>query len=864
VTARGVAHPRGAGTRLARVVSSTALLGACLSLGAPNARAQALPTGFEQGIFELRAARIAAETVPALLSAGGSVLVPIDRVVALTGVPAHRTDSTLAVERARNAGLATLELRARRIVDASGIAPLGADELVLFEGGYYLATGRVAQFLGATVDADLGQLSVTMTRTPPFPVEQAAARAQRTAGGLGRGAAAPAGPATSFVPRTGGAVVDWTASTVGSTRSLGSSSGTLRGAAALYGGDLTSGLGFASDGAGGVRAGSAEWSYRRGLPGNPYVRQVQVGDVLGGGTQLRSLRGFTVTNARIASDPAFGSVPVNLSLPQGWQYEVYQDGQLIGFSDAGVRAPVYVPLRYGTTPVQVRLVSPTGDETVRDFSYLIPQTQQQPGRVEYTAGAGRCTSTCRSIAFGDASYGVTPWLSVSLGAERKTTDDATRTLPEGGLSVVSYSGWNAQFQAARQSFRRASLLYGGAGRVIGSGSYSRTYLGVDQPSVIAAADQGRWLFDGQLQLRTNPDSRVSGWRLDNTLEGIASGSPERSRSALTAELRGGSAAISYERDDTRGLREVGVSALAVLPSRWPASSALGTLLFNERSVHAFELATSLKSGPRGAAGVTARWQRGSGMLVSVGYHAALGAMRLTSRLSASRAQPTYLATSASGSVALDGAHRPTLFEGPGVGLAGVAGRVFYDVNGDGRFGDGDLPASNVRVVANGAQVRSDSSGAYHAWNMVPYEPSAIAIDTLAFTDFSWTLLRGRTVVRATPGMFNGVDFPLVRTRELAGQLVADSSVATVGGVTLLLSSVSGGAPLRIVTFSDGSFYVSRVLPGRYLLTVAASALNALHAVAQPAEMPVEISLVADDPVLTLPPIHLRRRTPVGP
>jgi hypothetical protein len=214
-------------------------------------------------------------------------------------------------------------------------------------------------------------------------------------------------------------------------------------------------------------------------------------------------------------------------------------------------------------------------------------------------------------------------------------------------------------------------------------------------------------------------------------------------------------------------------------------------------------------------------------------------------------------------VALDGARRPATFEGPGVGLAGAAGRVFYDVNGNGLFDAGDLPAVNVRVVVNGAPVRTDSAGRYRAWNVVPYEASAIAIDTLAFTDFSWTLLRGKTVIRATPGTFNPVDFPLVRTRELAGQVVGDSSIATVGGVTLLLTSTAGGAPQRIVTFSDGSFYVSRVLPGRYRLTVTSSALDALRAIADPGELPVDVTLLADDPVLTVPTLRLRRRAGAG-
>lgn len=849
----------GAGTRGARFVTRLFAASALLAVASRPGRAQTLPSGFEQGIFELRAARVATETVPALLGPTGVVLVPVDRALALTGVPTQHTDSTITIERARGGGAATLYLGKRFLEDRAGVVPLREDELIRFEGVYYLSATRVGQLLGATVDADLGQLTVTMTRTPPFPVEQAAARAQRTARGVGRGGAGGFGPSVPFDPRSGGAVVDWTASSVSSARAFGTATGSLRGSGAVYGGDLTIGSSVAGDGRGGVQAANAEWSYRRGLPGNPYLRQIQVGDILGGGTQLRSLRGVTITNARLVPDAAYGSIPVNLSLPQGWQYEVYQDGQLIGFSDAGVRAPVYVPLHYGTTPVQVRLVSPTGDETVRDFSYLIPQTQQQPGRLEYTAGAGRCTFSCSSIAFGDASYGVTPWLSVSAGGEHRTTDSISRTLPAGGVSIVTYSGWNAQLQAARESFTRASLVYGGTGPVIGSGAYSRTYLGADQPSVLAAADQGRWLFDGQVQLRTSAERRVSGWRLDNTLEGVATGIADRSRTALTAELRGGSVGVSYESDRTRALREAGVTGLAVLPQGWHASSALGTLLFDQRSVHALEISSSMQTGRRGAAAMTLRWQRGVGMIATLGYNGALGAMRLTSRLSASRTQPAYVATAASGTVAVDGSRSAAAFEGPGVGLAGVSGRVFYDVDGDGVFGAGDLPAVNVRVIVNGAPVRSDSAGRYRAWNVVPYETSSIAIDTLAFTDFSWTLLRGRTVIRATPGTFNPVDFPLVRTRELAGQVEADSSVATAGGVTLLLTSVAGGAPQRIVTFSDGSFYVSRVLPGRYTLSVAPSALDALGAVADPGTLPVEISLVANDPVLTLPVVRLRAR-----
>lgn len=841
--------------RLARAVGLALLL---LVGPARTLRAQAVPEGFEQGIFELRIGRGVAETVPGLLAPSGAVLVPLDRVLALTGVPTSRTDAAITVQRARAAGSATLELTARRLVEPSGATALATEDLVLAEHVHYISSARVAQLLGARVEVDLGQLSVFLSRTPPFPVEQAALRAQRTSRGIGRSGVATEALQVPFVPRSGGAVLDWTVTSLATARTVGTSTGALRGAAALAGGDVVGGFGLTADATTGVRASSSEWSYRRGLPGNRWLRQFQMGDIIGGGAQLRSLRGLTVTNAHTIGDMLFGAVPVNVSLPQGWQYEVYQDGQLLGFSDAGSPGPVYVPLRYGTTPVQVRLVSPTGDETVRDYSYLIPQTQQQPGRLEYTAGGGRCSFGCTSTAFADASYGVVPWLTVTGGGERRTTDSLARTIPHGGVSVLTYSGWNAQLQAARESFTRASLVYGGSGRLLGSGSYSRTHAGADQPSVVAGSQFGRWLFDGQLQLRSGAAGRVGGWRLENTLEGAAGGSTERSRTALTAQLLRGSTTLSYESERASARRQAGVSVLSVLPARLHVSSLLGTVLFDRHAVRAVEVSTALQTGRRGAAGVTMRWEAGTGVIVTAGYNGALDVLRLTSRLSASRDRPAYVATAASGSLALEG-RRPSAFEGPGVGLAGVAGRVFYDVNGNGVYDAGDEAAAQVRLVVNGAQTRSDSAGRYRSWSATPYEISDVAIDTLAFTDFSWTLLRGRTLVRATPGMFNEVDFPLVRTRELAGEVVPDSAVATAGGVTLLLTSVDGGTSQKIVTFSDGTFYVSRVLPGRYRLTVSPSALEALGAEASPAALPVEVTFEAGDAVLSLPPLRLVRR-----
>jgi hypothetical protein len=54
-----------------------------------------------------------------------------------------------------------------------------------------------------------------------------------------------------------------------------------------------------------------------------------------------------------------------------------------------------------------------------------------------------------------------------------------------------------------------------------------------------------------------------------------------------------------------------------------------------------------------------------------------------------------------------------------------------------------------------------------------------------------------------------------------------------------------------------------VRPGSYRLTVARSSLDALGAVAQPGEQTVVVTATADEPVLEVPAIQLRRRPPAG-
>ena len=115
------------------------------------------------------------------------------------------------------------------------------------------------------------------------------------------------------------------------------------------------------------------------------------------------------------------------------------------------------------------------------------------------------------------------------------------------------------------------------------------------------------------------------------------------------------------------------------------------------------------------------------------------------------------------------------------------------------------------------------------------------------------------MLRPSPQQFTGIDFALVRTRELAGLLVPGTRVATPAGVGLELRDAMSGALHTARSFSDGAFYFSRVRPGSYRLSLAQSSSTALG-ITSPPQLEVLVGTEGAD-ILDLPPITLNRAVP---
>ena len=146
--------------------------------------------------------------------------------------------------------------------------------------------------------------------------------------------------------------------------------------------------------------------------------------------------------------------------------------------------------------------------------------------------------------------------------------------------------------------------------------------------------------------------------------------------------------------------------------------------------------------------------------------------------------------------------------------SGVEGHVFRDLDGDGKFGDAATSPSPERRCASVACSRAPTRAADTRCGTC----CRIEAVNVRSTRSRWRIRRGcrrcrraRCVRRRSST--RGIEFALVRTREIAGVLVPGARSPTPAGVGLELRDVASGAMHTARTFSDGAFYFSRVRPG---------------------------------------------------
>jgi hypothetical protein len=789
---------------------------------------------FDKGLFDLRVGSLLVESDVGLMNDRGSILIPIDRLLTLTGMTAiASTDSTRAIPTYGSTTPALLDVPHRVIRRLGQTYPVADDEVTRLAGTWYLATDRVAELLGAHVVADVPSLMVIVNRDPPFPSEQLQASRERRAA-YGVGLQSLDGPAESspFVRRTGGLSVDWSLSS-SDTRTSHEYGLQAAVGMAVLGGSLSASTAATNNGFD-QHLLQSSWQYTFADPANAWLRTVQIGNAAAA-TSGRAVEGVALSNRAFIHSGPFAVTKIAPNVPPGWSYEVYQNGQLVGFSDANSRTPVVVRLAYGSTPVELRFHGPAGEEIKSTYVYQIDIDRLAPGSVEYGAGAGKCAlvDNCR-LAYGNIAAGLASWLTASGGAE--AVDSVTRHVdPFGRLIMASSSGWKALSEWT-PTLRHIQTTYSGPGFIAGF---------IDGGRIAAAGPQASYTSALGDRDYINPAASIS------IPHGLGAPASLRLEGRAERPVGGGRTGMSATSDISIGRIDGSLEYHDELLGDGPLISA-GAILFtppnsfwsrhwqpsfggNVGEVHGrlaqAQLTSILNTSERGTISAQVQWSRlTQGVSFAVTYNAFTGGLRRSVGVSAAPRQPASTNVVLGSLAMYDPVFGVTSSDRVSPNGAAITGRAFYDEDGDGKFGPGDRPAPMVMIDAAGQTASADDQGRFHILGILPYEPVRVSVDTVDGIDPSYVPGLVSRDVRLSPNAMTQFDIPLIKTREMAGTVKADSLIATLGGVTVELhDGKSDRIIYKTTTFADGTFYFERIVAGTYVLVVSPKSLGALSA-----------------------------------
>jgi hypothetical protein len=812
----------------------------------------------EEGLFELRLISIAeSRTVSVLLDPRGQPLIPLRATLDYLQIPLEDRGDTLALQWPPGVWSTRVELSSRVVSSGRTTFTVAAAEWVRREREVFLSPAALGRLLGAEVQVEWENVSILLAGRSDFPAVRRAQDQARRQGDMraGGGAlqAAPE-PDVAYPARSGGWAAGWGVSgdwTDGEFRGRGRAAL----GAALLGGAIEGGATAAFD-SGGVRLLDPYGSYDRAFPRSRWVRRVQLGDVQSDGLLTRAFFGASVTNEPVYAPRFFGQALIRPVVPAGWEYEVYQGEYLVGVSARGSQEPVPTPIGYGTTPVRIRMVGPAGQERVEELTFLVPAVQVPPGEWRYFAGAGVCrTDDCSAYGYADLRRGVSRTLTVGAGVDHTArADSAGETHPYGIVAWNPLPELRTEIRARAGSFVHAELQrYGRYGGWRAAGGWKRQ-------EGFSTLTTPQWFADLGGTIRIGLPGRGQLLGLGLRTRGERPGGMDAWQGSATTGYRRLQVTGAYE----HGFQRTDVATVQahyfVPRDRLRAFPDLNLTSRVDWSTEGLQTATL---------GATFRPRDRANVTLSAGWNGEAGQPELAIAV-ITRTRSAYVQTnaysqgarrgafvSAGGGVAFGGGGLvATPFETMGRG--GVAGRVFYDENGNGVMDAGERPAAGVPVAVGGERAVSDAAGQYRAWGLPPYAVLPLGVDTLSLTVTDVAPGTPEYLLRPAPNAYARVDLPLLRTREAAGRVRWQGRQGSLGGITLEIRRDGDTQPRRAVTFSDGEFYVTRLAAGQYTLTIAQSSLAALGATTEPAAVRFTIPGTGGGAAIEIPPIFLRQ------
>lgn len=718
-------------------------------------------------------------------------------------------------------------------------------EFRLFKDGeLYVGAERLGNLLGGTFVVDWTGLTVTLMDAGMLPIGQRARRDAARAALARRREAAPADVRLDLErQRWDGLVLDYSLFAPGG-RPVGAGSYAFDLGGDAFGGSLAIGAHSVGPADAGVARGDVSWT---GVwEESAWLKQLRLGDGFSTGPRLRELRGVALTNAPFLRPALLGTSRYLGRLEPGWSVEAYQNGRLVAVDTTGVTGEYgfALPVRYGENPVDFVAYGPLGEVREFDRTYRVLADLLPSRRFEYGLSGGACRDPrCRASGNLDLRYGLTPRVTLQSGADRFWRNGlADLWHPYARVTANPTNDWGLELSGVGNALVRGAVLFEPSIDLRVSAAAAAFDTRTQAPIVTVSGQRSAWSVSALLR----PLPRYGLFYFESNIDQVRGQSATTTRARLGASVQTGATRLMpYVRVERQALDGagsstepfVGVSAFVLPQPRWgpvlgPAffRGAVESRVWGGGSAPRVTQASLFASRPVWG-GVSLEtgvvWQRGNrGPLIQVTLNTYLSAMRSYTTMSAGAGSPATVSQLVQGSVLWDRTGgRLATAPGPSIERAGVAGQVFLDRNQNGRRDPDEAPVAGVRVVIGSRLAVSDSQGSFRVWDLMPFEPVDVLVDSLSIDSPLLVPAFARATLVPNPNRFRTLDVPIVAAGVIEGHVWREigGTREPIGVVGLVLTDRRAGTSRRFASFSDGSFYLMGVKAGDYELTVDGTA-----------------------------------------
>ncbi|MCP5061017.1 MAG: hypothetical protein GY936_00945 [Ignavibacteriae bacterium] len=595
----------------------------------------------------------------------------------------------------------------------------------------------------------------------------------------------------------------------------------------------------------------ARWRYA--FLKNNYLSSVTFGNNNATGLLQYQFNGIQVSNIPLEERKLYGNYKIEEQTNPNWTVEIYRDNQLIDIVKANSDGEFgfRIPFVYGTTLIELHMFGTNGEFELIRKMYQIPFNQVPQGRLDYTLNFGQLISNEQKIFQGSASYGISNWLTTTLGSDIFVDE------------IESSSIYN--ITTARIS----------EGHIFDIKIADNALIGANLNSVfsnLANVNIGAKFYDENAKLNpTNINNELSAnifypLQIANTsLSLIARGKKtkyedsERADFSLRSFLtyKNISPSLEYKHfsysTTSRSIKSDYLNLRLGYSFSLPVDFLTGNLFssqfgynYSNNKLEYFNVAFSTTLFRKFRVYVTH-----TNNLLHSNYNTQI---RVSYNLPFLRSNTTFSGSSFSQSVDgsinyIQGINEFDFNNMGMIGKSGVAFNAYLDENYNNEFDENEKIIKDIDVkIKPFGNKKISRNGTALVNNLDIYSTHNVKLIGGASNNPEWKPVYDKFSFITDPNQFKVLNIPFYEASEIYGNVnrIFDERKVAVSGITIIVKNISTQKTKKIQTLSDGSFYYFGLQPGLHDIYIEKADLEKLKVKSNPKIMEVYIESITSD------------------